>query len=129
MSANHSRRLAALRRILASWYTPAALGLLLLLALVVWALPRRIERVVTDGITGETRTVMAWNSSRWQALVDHWWQVLLLALGLLALLAVVWVGRGRLLRAAAAARFFAASLLIHGLLVLWLCAVPLARAV
>src|SRR4051812_13011742 len=100
MSVNHSRRLAALRRILASWYTPAALGLLLLLALVVWALPRRIEGVVTDNTTGESRTVTAWDSSHWQALVGVWWQMLLLALGLLALLAVVWLGRGRLLRAA-----------------------------
>src|SRR5439155_1765448 len=129
MSENHPRRLAALRRILVSWYTPAAIGLCLLLALAMWALPRPIERTVTDPATGKGQTVTTWDTSRWQALTAVWGQVLLLALVLLALLADVWAGRGRVLRAAAAARFFAASLLIHCLLVLWLCAVPLARAV
>ena len=129
MSSNSPRRLAALRRLLTSWYTPAALGLVGFLALVAWALPRRIERVVTDPTTGEIRTLTAWNTSHWQALAGAWWQVLLLALVGVALLAVVWVGRGRILRAAATVRFFAASLFLHGLLVLWLCAVPLARAI
>ena len=123
MSSNLPRRWATLRRLLASWYTPAALGLGLLLTLIRWALPRRIECVVTDA-TGETRTLTAWDTSRWQALTGVWWQVLLLALVAAGLLAVVWVGRGRVLRAAAAVRFFAASLLLHGLLVLWLCCTP-----
>src|SRR5207237_1306288 len=129
MSENPPRRLAALRRLVASWYTPAALGLFLLLALAMWALPRPIERTVTDTASGKTPTVKAWDTSRWQALTAVWWQVLLLALGLTTLLAVVWAGRGRVLRVAAAARFFVASVLIHSLLVFWLCAVPLARAV
>jgi hypothetical protein len=105
------------------------IGLFLLLALAMWALPQPIERTVTDTTTGKTRTVTAWDTSRWQALTAVWWQVLLLALGLTTLLGVVWAGRGRVLRIAAAARFFVASVLIHSLLVLWLCAVPLARAV
>ena len=129
MSAEQPRRLAALRRILASWYAPAAAGLLLLIAAVVWVLPRRVEGIVTDAATGESRTVTAWNTSRWQAVSAYWWQALLLALVLVVLLAVAWCGRGWVLRAAAAARFFAASVFVHGLLVLWLCAVPLARAV
>src|SRR5260370_15969563 len=95
----------------------------------MWALPRPIERTVTESTTGKARSVTAWDTSRWQALTAVWWQVLLLALGLTTLLAVVWAGRGRVLRVAAAARFFVASVLIHSLLVLWLCAVPLARAV
>src|SRR5205809_1070989 len=105
MSATPPRRLAALRRLLASWYTPAAIGLFFFLALAMWALPRPIERTVTDTTTGKARTVTAWDTSRWQALLAVWWQVLLLALGLTILLAVVWAGRGRVLRVAAAVRF------------------------
>ena len=63
MSSNLSRRLAALRRLLASWYTPAALVVVVLLSLAAWAMPRRIERVVTDPATGESRTVTAWDTS------------------------------------------------------------------
>src|SRR5579884_2897216 len=122
MSTNHPRRLPALRRALGSWYPPAALGLFLLLALSAWVAPRRVEHVVADPATGEARTVAFWDTSRWQALSAVWWQALLLTLVLTALLAGGWYARGRVLRAAAAARFFALSLAVHLLLGLWLCA-------
>jgi hypothetical protein len=72
--------------------------------------------------------VTAWDTSRWQAVSAFWWQALLLALAFAAVLAVGWGGR-RVVAKAAAARFFAASLLAHCLLVLSLGTVPLARAV
>ena len=83
MSEHHPRRLAALRRILVSWYTPAAIGLFLLLALAMWALPRPIERTVTDPATGKGHTVTTWDTSRWQALATVWWRVLLRRAGAL----------------------------------------------
>ncbi len=50
MSEHHWGRLAVLRRLLRSWYLPVAVGLLLLIALGIWIVPRRIDRVVSaDG--------------------------------------------------------------------------------
>src|SRR5579872_544540 len=129
MSANLARLRAVLRRFLISWYAPAALGVVLLLVLAVWAMPTRVERAVTDPVTGEVHTRTAWDTSNWQALAAVRGQVLILAVVLAALTAGVWAGRGWVLRAAAAARFFAASLLLHALLVLGLWGAPLARAV
>src|SRR5262245_10458965 len=108
------------RRTTASWHAPAVLGLLLLLVLAVWVRPVRIERAVTDA-AGNTRMVTAWDTSRWQAVSAYWWQSLLLTL---AFMTVVWV-----VARVSAARFFAASLLVHCLLVLSVGTVPLARAV
>lgn len=128
MSANTSRR-SVVRRLLASWYAPAAVALLLLLALGAWVMPTPIERTVTDAATGQARTVRAWDTSNWQAVSAHWWQALLLGLGLALVLWGAWGGRGWASSRASVVRFFAASLLFHCLLVLSLGAVPLARAV
>lgn len=50
MSKPSSGRLALLWRFLRSWYLPAAVGLLLLIALAIWIMPRRLDRVVSaDG--------------------------------------------------------------------------------
>jgi hypothetical protein len=129
MSANLSRRLAALRQMLAPLTTPAVIGLLLLLGVSVWVMPVQFERVTTDPASGEVRRVAAWDTSRWQAAAAFWWQGTLLLVALTAVLSVTWTGRRWLLARASAARFFVASLLLHCLLVLWLGAVPLARAV
>jgi hypothetical protein len=115
--------------LLASQYTPAALGLLLLLGLAVWLMPTRIEVVITDVATGEARVVTGWNTSHWQAFAAHWWQALLVASAFAGVFCVVWFGRGWVVARASAARFFVASLLVHCLLVLWIGAMPLARAV
>lgn len=104
-------------------------GLVPLLALSVWALPVRVERVVTDPTTGEVRTKAAWSTGNWQALQTVWWQALVVSLLLGAVLALVWHGRRWTWAKIAAARFFAASLLVHCLLFLWLWGLPLARAV
>jgi hypothetical protein len=58
-----------------------------------------------------------------------WWQTLLLLLAVTAVLSVAWYSRAWVVAKASAARFFAASLLVHCMLLLWLCAVPLAQAV
>jgi hypothetical protein len=129
MTANLSSRLTALRRVLAPLAMPGVVAVLLLLCVSVWVMPVRFERVVTDAATGEVRRVAAWDTSRWQAVSAFWWQGLLLLLALTAVLSVTWSGRRWLLARASAARFFVASLLLHCLLVLWLGAVPLARAV
>jgi hypothetical protein len=108
---------------------PAVVGLLPLIALAVWVVPVRVERVVADAVTGEGRTVTAWDTSRWQAVSAVWWQTTLLVLGFGIVLSAGWYGRDWVVAKAAAVRFFAASLLVHCLLLLWVGAVPLARAV
>jgi hypothetical protein len=122
-------RPSVLRRILGSWYAPAAVGLLLLIGLAVWVMPVPSDRVVTDNATGEVLTVTVWNTSRLQAVAAFWWQALLLALALVVVVIGVYSGRGWVAAKASGARFFAASLLLHSLLLLSLGAVPLARAV
>src|SRR5262245_63218402 len=107
---------SAPRRPPASWHAPAAMGLLVLIGLAVWVRPVRIERAVTDA-AGDTRMVTAWDTSRWQAVSAYWWQALLLTL---AFMVVAWV-----VARVSVARFFAASLLVHCLLVLSLGTVPL----
>jgi hypothetical protein len=129
MSDNHPRRPAILRRILASWYTAAALGLLLGIGLAAWVMPVRVEQVVTDAATGEARTVTTWDTSRWQAVAAVWREALLLTVALIVVLSVAWYGRSWVLAKASAARFFAASLVAHCLLLLGMCSVPLARGV
>jgi hypothetical protein len=120
---------AVLRWIFTSWHAPAIVGVLLLIGLAVWVRPVRIERVVKDAATGNTRVVTAWDTSRWQAVSAFWWQASLVALAGVAVLTFRWWGGTWLVAKAAAARFFAASLLVHCLLVMSLGGVPLARAV
>jgi hypothetical protein len=117
------------KRLLASWRTPAIIAGIVVLAFGVWVTPTPHERVVVDPATGNATTVTIWDTSRFQAVAAFWWQALLLALSFVALLCAGWGNRGRLVARASAAPFFAASLLVHALLVLSLGAVPLARAV
>src|SRR5262245_41900185 len=50
MPARLSRWLAALKLVLRSWYTPAALGILLLIAFAIWIMPTRNRWLVSpDG--------------------------------------------------------------------------------
>src|SRR4051812_6372856 len=85
MSAQFSRRLAALKRVLASWYTPVTLGVLLLAAFAAWVMPRR------NAETAE------WDTARWQAVAVWWRPALGLTLLLAVLLLVVWYSHGWLL--------------------------------
>src|SRR5688572_18718234 len=112
MSEPHSR----LKRFLDSWYFPGAIGFGLFVALAVWARPRRV---------GADR----WDTSRLQALADLWLPALLLTVLLAWVMALVLVGRRWLFEKASAARFLAASLLIHSLLVLGMWGAPLAGTV
>ena len=105
------------KRILTSWYTPVAIGAVVVLALGVWVMPVPHERIIKDD-HGNANTVTIWDTSRWQAVSAFWWQALLLALAFAAVLSVAWGSRGRLMARASAAPFFAASLLFHCLLVL-----------
>jgi Tol biopolymer transport system component len=70
-----------------------------------------------------------WDTSKLQAIAGVWWQALLLTLLLTALIAAALHGRGWLVAKASAARFVAASLLLHALLILGLWGVPLARSI
>jgi hypothetical protein len=128
-SERHPRCAFALRRLLGGWRVPAGIGALLLIGLAAWVMPLPVEKAVTDPVTGKPRVVTTWDTSRFQAVAAFWRPALLLAVGFAAVVGVKWWGRGWVVAKASAARFFAASLLFHSLLVLSLGAVPLARAV
>ncbi len=125
MTANRSRPW----RVPGFWSAPAGIGLLLLAGLAVWVMPLRFQGVTVDPVTGEGHVATAWDTSRWQAVCAVWWQVLLLGVELTAVLSVTWRGRSWIVAGATATRFFAASLVLHCLLLLSLWGVPLARAV
>jgi hypothetical protein len=128
VSTNHARNRSGLRRILVSGWTPVIIGALLLLGLAAWVMPVPNERIVFDA-RGNADTVTVWDTSRWQAVAAFWWQALLLAGALATVLFLGWSGRSWLVAKASTAPFFAASLFVHGLLVLSLGTVPIARAV
>ncbi|MBM4072825.1 MAG: hypothetical protein FJ271_28440 [Planctomycetes bacterium] len=64
-------------------------------------------------------------TTRWDAFAAVWWKVLLLTLVTGALLAVIFFRRGWIMEKAILARFVAASLLLHLLLVMYLWVTPL----
>jgi Prenyltransferase and squalene oxidase repeat len=114
MSSNPGR-LAALRKLLCSWYAPALLGVLLLLgAFALWVWP---------GIGAP------WDENLGRAVLAWWRPLLLLGVLLAVLMAVVWYAHGWLIARATAARFFLASVLLHLLLVFLLGAVSVGRGI
>src|SRR5262245_18366276 len=71
MSETRSSRLAALKRFLGSWYFPATVGGVLLLALAIWIMPRRTERIVSadaglewDAASAPTRRTIVWGPAK-----------------------------------------------------------------
>src|SRR5688572_23586277 len=70
MSANREGRLASLRRILRSWQAAAAVAAILLVALLLWVMPRRVERVVSvegqewDAGQAPARRQVVWAEAR-----------------------------------------------------------------
>jgi hypothetical protein len=128
MSTSQSPPRTTRRRILAACAVPLASGLFLGIGLGVWAMPVRIERIARDA-RGAAHIVTAWDTSRWQALRAVWWQALALFVLSMTLSGIAWQCRAWLLARASAARFFAASLIVHSLLLMSLWAVPLSRAV
>ena len=118
-----------LPRMKPSWYVPLLVSLLMLAGLALWAMPSRVQRIVADPSGGPNHTVTAWDTSRWQAIAANWWEALLLGLTAIGLSSMTWQSRSWLFVRASAARFFVASLLIHGLLLLWLWGLPVAQTV
>ncbi|HEY7275648.1 MAG TPA: hypothetical protein VH594_06770 [Trebonia sp.] len=130
MTANRFPWMAFLGRVLRSWYTPAVLGLLLLIAFAVWVRPiRNIRYVAADEVAArpvledsprsvDGLLVADWDTSRWQAVAVWWPAVLGLTVFLVALLLVLRYSHGWLLEKASAARYFFASLVLHALLLL-----------
>jgi WD40-like Beta Propeller Repeat/Squalene-hopene cyclase C-terminal domain/Prenyltransferase and squalene oxidase repeat len=89
-----------------------------------------------DGVNGlyrsnaqEAYVRTEWDTSRLQAVAARWWQALLMTLFPVALLAGFVYSRGWLFKKATAARFVAASLIIHAMVVFLMWVVPLARTV
>ncbi|HVA50524.1 MAG TPA: hypothetical protein VNH11_29535 [Pirellulales bacterium] len=77
----------------------------------------------------EVERIAVWDTSRWQALRAVWWKALLATAALVALIAVVYFSAGWVRRRASMARFLAASLLLHAV-VLWLMfLVPLSQEI
>lgn len=70
-----------------------------------------------------------WDSARWQAFMGIWWSALLLALLAAAAAAMLWYAYRWMAEKASAARFLAASIAFHGLLVLLMWKTPLGMAV
>ncbi|HEV3003363.1 MAG TPA: hypothetical protein VGX78_02835, partial [Pirellulales bacterium] len=77
----------------------------------------------------EVQSFVVWDTSRWQALRAVWWKALLVTLFSAGLVALVYCSAGWLRERATTARFLAASLLLHAL-VLWLMVlVPLSQEI
>jgi hypothetical protein len=123
-----SAKLAILKRVLGSWYAPAALGLALLIAIAVWMMPTRTAWQVWSE-DGQLHVNAAWDTSRWQAVAVWWRPILGLTLLLSVLLIVLRYSRGWLLAKATAARFFLASVVLHGLLLLGMGAVGVGHGI
>jgi hypothetical protein len=77
----------------------------------------------------EVRRLAVWDTSRWQALRAVWRQALLVALFFAALLAMAYYGGQWLRRGAVLARFLAASLLLHAILLWLMVLVPLSQEI
>src|SRR5262249_25673550 len=116
-------------RVRASWYPPIVSGLLVLLGLAIWIIPVRVEHVITDSTGGESRTVTAWDTSHWHAVSAVWCETVLLCPTMIVLSSISCYSRSCTFARSTAARCFLASLLIHGLLLLWLWGLPVARGV
>ncbi|HXT59666.1 MAG TPA: hypothetical protein VN699_13580 [Pirellulales bacterium] len=84
---------------------------------------------IVRSAAAEVRRVTGWDTSRWQALKAVWHKAFLATALLLGLAAAVYGSRGWLRQSASMARFLAASLFVHAL-VLWLMLiVPLSQEI